>query len=101
PARRPSRRARQQGAAMEREKRLQRTRPRRRGRDRRPRSTRPRHHRALPRPSAEPQAYIERLLLTIMAGERGYGWAGMEHSPTSATGTAWERTLWHAAQRAA
>jgi hypothetical protein len=25
----------------------------------------------------------------------------MEHSPTSATGTAWERTPWHAAQRAA
>jgi len=25
---------------------------------------------------------------------------GMEHSPTSATGTAWERTLWHAVQRA-
>jgi hypothetical protein len=27
--------------------------------------------------------------------------AGMEHSPTSATGTAWERTPWHATQRAA
>ena len=26
---------------------------------------------------------------------------GMEHSPTSATGTAWERTAWHATQRAA
>ena len=26
---------------------------------------------------------------------------GMEHSPTSATGTAWERTPWPAAQRAA
>ena len=26
---------------------------------------------------------------------------GMEHSPTSATGTAWERTPWHAMQRAA
>jgi len=25
----------------------------------------------------------------------------MEHSPTSATGTAWERPTWHAAQRAA
>jgi hypothetical protein len=24
---------------------------------------------------------------------------GMEHSPTSATGTAWERTPWHATQR--
>ena len=37
--------------------------------------------------------------------ERGW-WAtfyttGMEHSPTSATGTAWERTPWHATQRAA
>ena len=26
---------------------------------------------------------------------------GMEHSPTSATGTAWERTPWRATQRAA
>jgi hypothetical protein len=26
---------------------------------------------------------------------------GMEHSPTSATGTAWERTPWHATQGAA
>ena len=25
---------------------------------------------------------------------------GMEHSPTSATGTSWERTPWHATQRA-
>ena len=25
---------------------------------------------------------------------------GMEHSPTSASGTALERTLWHATQRA-
>jgi hypothetical protein len=25
----------------------------------------------------------------------------MEHSPTSATGTAWERTPWHATKRAA
>ena len=25
----------------------------------------------------------------------------IEHSPTSATGTAWERTPWHAVQRAA
>jgi hypothetical protein len=24
---------------------------------------------------------------------------GMEHSPTSATGTGWERTPWHATQR--
>jgi hypothetical protein len=26
---------------------------------------------------------------------------GMEHSPTSATGTAWQRTPWHAVQSAA
>ena len=26
---------------------------------------------------------------------------GMEHSPTSAKGTGWERTPWHATQRAA
>jgi hypothetical protein len=26
---------------------------------------------------------------------------GVEHSPTSATGTAWERTPWYATQRAA
>jgi hypothetical protein len=26
---------------------------------------------------------------------------GMEHSPTRATGTEWERTPWHATQRAA
>ena len=26
---------------------------------------------------------------------------GMEHSPTSASGTSWERTPWHATQRAA
>jgi hypothetical protein len=26
---------------------------------------------------------------------------GMEHSPTSATGTGWERTPWHAMQQAA
>jgi hypothetical protein len=25
----------------------------------------------------------------------------IDHSPTSATGTAWERTAWHATQRAA
>ena len=33
-------------------------------------------------------------------GRRCYT-TGMEHSPTSATGTAWERTPWHATQRAA
>ena len=38
-------------------------------------------------------------------GERGWRatvyTTGMEHSPTSATGTGWERTPWHATQRAA
>src|SRR4029453_4068151 len=37
--------------------------------------------------------------------EKGWGATfytpGREHSPTSATGTAWERTPWHATQRAA
>jgi hypothetical protein len=37
--------------------------------------------------------------------ERGWRAAfyttGMEHSPTSATGTGWERTPWHATLRAA
>jgi hypothetical protein len=45
-----------------------------------------------------------------MSASRRYddkGWratfctTGMEHSPTSATGTAWERTPWRATQRAA
>jgi hypothetical protein len=30
-----------------------------------------------------------------------YYTTGMEHSPTSATGTGWKRTPWHATQRAA
>jgi hypothetical protein len=37
--------------------------------------------------------------------EKGWGatfyTTGMEHSPTGATGTGWERTPWHATQRAA
>jgi hypothetical protein len=37
--------------------------------------------------------------------EKGWGatfyTTGMEDSPTSATGTGWERTPWHATQRAA
>lgn len=44
------------------------------------------------------------LQLTLY-GERGWRatfyTTGMEHSPTSATGTGWERTAWHATQRAA
>jgi hypothetical protein len=37
--------------------------------------------------------------------ERGwratFNTTGIEHSPTSATGSGWERTPWHATQRAA
>ena len=42
-----------------------------------------------------------------LTGYDGKGWratfytTGMEHSPTSATGTGWERVPWHAVQRAA
>jgi hypothetical protein len=32
---------------------------------------------------------------------RTFSTTGIEHSPTSATGTGWERTPWHATQRAA
>jgi hypothetical protein len=43
--------------------------------------------------------------MTSGTEERGWRAAfyttGMEHSPTSATGTGWERTPWHATQRAA
>jgi hypothetical protein len=35
------------------------------------------------------------------AGGATFYTTGMEHSPTSATGTGWERTPWHATQRAA
>jgi hypothetical protein len=38
------------------------------------------------------------LLVTVEAASVS---TGMEHSPTSATGTGWERTPWHATQRAA
>jgi len=39
--------------------------------------------------------------MTSAAGGRQFYTTGMDHSPTSATGTAWERTPWHATQRAA
>jgi hypothetical protein len=35
------------------------------------------------------------------AGARTFYTTGMEHSPTSATGTAWERTPWPATRQAA
>jgi hypothetical protein len=43
----------------------------------------------------------------MTSGTEERGWratfytTGMEHSPTSATGTGWERTPWHATRRAA
>jgi hypothetical protein len=47
----------------------------------------------------------ERLIRITRYDERGWRatfyTTGMEHSPTSATGTGWERTPWHATQRAA
>ena len=36
-----------------------------------------------------------------MIPTRTFYTTGMEHSPTSATGTGWERTPWRATQRAA
>ena len=62
---------------------------------------------------ANRQSGAGRLLLGLLFGvarllvAEGAGWratfytTGIEHSPTSATGTAWERTPWHATQRAA
>ena len=80
----------------------------------------------LPRPSYDRALWALRTWLDSWAGigriavgmaRQGYdlqltryddrGWratfytTGMEHSPTSATGTGWERTPWHATQRAA
>src|SRR6266498_2685681 len=80
----------------------------------------------LPRPSYDRALWALRTWLDSWAGighvavgmaHQGYdlqltrydelGWratfytTGMEHSPTSATGTGWERTPWHATQRAA
>ena len=72
----------------------------------------------LPRPSYDRALWALRIWLDCWSGighvaigmaRQGYdlqltrydekGWR--EHSPTSATGTAWERTPWHATQRAA
>jgi hypothetical protein len=39
--------------------------------------------------------------IAVRAGGDTEKMSGMEHSPTSATGTGWERTPWHATQRAA
>jgi hypothetical protein len=38
---------------------------------------------------------------TTSAGGATFYTTGMEHSPTSAAGTGWESTPWHATQRAA
>jgi len=40
-------------------------------------------------------------MIQAEAQEKARAPEAMEHSPTSATGTAWERTPWHATQRAA
>jgi hypothetical protein len=80
----------------------------------------------IPRPSYDRSLWALRLWLDSWAGigrvaagmaHQGFdlqltryderGWratfytTGMEHSPTSATGTGWERTPWHAVQGAA
>jgi hypothetical protein len=48
------------------------------------------------------QGYDLQLTRYDESGWRGtFHTTGMEHSPTSATGTGWERTPWHATQRAA
>jgi hypothetical protein len=51
----------------------------------------------LPGPSYDRSLHALRTWLDSWAGIG----AGMEHSPTRATGTGWERTPWHATQRAA
>ena len=40
-------------------------------------------------------------LLRAALGRATFYTTGMEHSPTSATGTSWERSPWHTTQRAA
>jgi hypothetical protein len=48
-----------------------------------------------------------RFRVRVAGHARDRGWratcytTGMEHSPTGAIGTSWERTPWHAVQRAA
>jgi len=41
------------------------------------------------------------VLILRVARRASFYTTGLEHSPTSATGTGWERTPWHATQRAA
>jgi hypothetical protein len=76
----------------------------------------------MPSSGAARAAFLARLLVRHRPRRRGMarqgydlqltrydekGWratfytTGMEHSPTSATGTGWERTPWRATQRAA
>jgi len=47
----------------------------------------------------------QHLEVPVVVGSELYSWratfSNMERSPTSATGTGWERTPWHATQRAA
>jgi hypothetical protein len=49
----------------------------------------------------EREAEVSHDLKYAAAGGRRSKLPGMEHSPTSAIGTSWERTPWHATQRAA
>jgi hypothetical protein len=48
------------------------------------------------------QDFVLQLIRSDDRGRRAtFYTTGMEHSPTSLTGTAWERTPWYATQRAA
>jgi len=51
--------------------------------------------------SSETNIGKDEVTLTPEAARATFYTTGMEHSPTSATGTARERTAWHATQRAA
>ncbi len=60
-----------------------------------------------PASDASQSAWSTKATISSSRGTDARGWratfytTGMEHSPTSATGTGWERTPWHATQRAA
>jgi len=52
-------------------------------------------------PSYNRALHALRTWMDSWAGNREGGRVGMEHSPTSATGTGWERMPWRAVQQAA
>ena len=52
-------------------------------------------------PTPSSLRYPSLRLLRVAGAQRSPDTARVAHSPTSATGTAWERTPWHATQRAA